>query len=227
MFCDQDDVWLPTKIALTLEKMNELVKKYGTDMPLLVYTDMVVVDENLSIISKSFWKSQAFNPKIGKSLGRFLVSNVATGCTVMINKRLRDLAVSMPDEAMMHDWWVGLISVTLGENGYVFEPTMLYRQHVSNAVGAKWDVSIRAIIRKVLDFGSLKQVNRAHLLKTQEQARAFATRYRNIMSKEQLTKVKAYAELDSKSFFAKRIAIVRYGFWWAGFIRSFTMFLII
>ena len=48
-FLDQDDVWLPTKIALTLEKMSELIAKYGKDMPLLVYTDMKVVDENLHV----------------------------------------------------------------------------------------------------------------------------------------------------------------------------------
>jgi glycosyltransferase involved in cell wall biosynthesis len=227
MFCDQDDVWLPWKIALTLEKMNELVAKYGNDVPLLVYTDMKVVDENLSVISKSFWKNQAFNPKIGKSLGRFLVSNVATGCTVMINKKLRELAVPMPPEAMMHDWWVGLISVALGKNDYVPEPTMLYRQHVSNAVGAKWDASLNAIIEKVSDFGNLKRVNAAHLLKTQEQAKAFAARYRHLLSTGQFAKVTAYAELDSKNFIGKRIAIVRYGFWWAGFLRSFTMFVII
>ncbi len=226
MFCDQDDVWLPTKITLTREKMLELTAKYGNGVPLLVYTDMQVVDENLAVISGSFWKNQAFNPEIGKSLGRFLVSNVATGCTVMINKRLRDLAVPMPAEAMMHDWWVGLISVALGKNGYVCEPTMLYRQHVSNAVGAKWDASLKSIIRKVLDFDNLKRINRAHLLKTQEQAKAFAAKYRDLLPTEELTKVKAYAELDSKNYFAKRIIIVQYGFWWAGFLRSLTMFII-
>lgn len=227
MFCDQDDVWQPNKIAVTLDKMNELVAKYDNDMPLLVYTDMYVVDENLSVISKSFWKNQAFNPKIGKSLGRFLVSNVATGCTVMINKKLRELAVPVPPEAMMHDWWVGLISVALGKNDYVREPTMLYRQHVSNAVGARWDASVQAVVQKLKDFSNLKRINRFHLLNTQKQARAFATIYRALLPNEQFVKITSYASLDSLGFFQKRFIIIRHGFWWAGFLRSLTMFMII
>ncbi|HUL01109.1 MAG TPA: glycosyltransferase family 2 protein, partial [Nitrospirota bacterium] len=105
MFCDQDDIWMPMKIALTLKKMLTMEGANGKDVPLLVYTDMKVVDDNLSVVADSFWRNQAFNPEIGKSLNRFLVSNVATGCTVMINKRLRILSLPIPREALMHDWW--------------------------------------------------------------------------------------------------------------------------
>ncbi len=227
MFCDQDDVWLPTKIAVTLEKMKELSVRCGDDKPLLVYTDMHVVDESLSVISESFWKNQAFNPEIGKSLGRFLVSNVATGCTVMMNRKLRDLAVPVPNEAMMHDWWVGLLSVALGANDYVREPTMLYRQHAGNAVGARWDARVKVIIQKLSDFSQLKLINQAHLVNTQKQALAFGSRYRNLLPGSHYEKIMAYADLGRKNFVQKRIDIIRYGFWWSGLIRSVTMFIII
>ena len=226
MFCDQDDVWLPTKIAVTLGKMGELNTKYGDDVPLLVYTDMQVVDENLSVISKSFWKNQVFNPKIGKSLGRLLVSNVATGCTVMINKKLRELSVPVPSEAMMHDWWVGLMAVALGKTDYVAEPTILYRQHSMNVVGAKWDITIKTVLQKIFDFKKLKQINRAHLLKTQKQALALAARYKTLLPGKEHEKIATYADLDSRNFFVKRYYIIRYGFWWAGFIRSLVLFFI-
>ncbi len=227
MFSDQDDVWLPTKISLTLGKMRAMVQTYGNDLPLLVYTDMKVVDDRLSIISESFWKNQAFNPEIGKSLGRFLVSNVATGCTVMINKALRDLAVPVPQEVMMHDWWMGLTAVALGRTDYIAEPTMLYRQHSMNVVGAKWDITIKTVVQKIFDFKKLKQINRAHLLKTQKQALALAARYKTLLPSKAYKKISTYADLDSRNYFLKRYYIIRYGFWWAGFIRSFTMFIII
>ncbi len=227
MFCDQDDVWLPRKIELTLEKMRSLEERHGSNTPLLVYTDMHVVDENLSVTAESFWKNQAFNPEIGKSLGRFMVSNVATGCTVMMNRKLRDLAVPIPREAMMHDWWVGLLSAALGKNDYVREPTMLYRQHVGNAVGAKWDARVQTILQKLRDFSHLKRVSRTHLIKTQKQALAFGARYRDLLPRKRYEKVMAYAKLEERNFLRKRIDIVRYGFWWAGCIRSLTMFIIV
>lgn len=227
MFCDQDDVWLPKKIEMTFSKMQEMEKLHGHTLPLLVYTDMKVVDERLSVLSNSFWRNQAFNPDIGKSLSRFLVSNVATGCTVMINRPLHELSPSLPNDAMMHDWWVGLIAVSLGKTGYLSEPTMFYRQHSSNAVGAKWDLSIRAIFEKLSHFEELKRINREHLLKTQKQAAAFGLRYRPFLNDEAYRTIMVYANLDRKPFFAKRYSILRYGFWWAGFVRSAVQFLVI
>jgi glycosyltransferase involved in cell wall biosynthesis len=227
MFCDQDDVWLPRKIELTFAKMQSMEKAYGRDKPLLIYTDMKVVDKSLSILSNSFWRNQAFNPNIGKSLNRFLVSNVATGCTILINRSLRKLTVSPPLEAMMHDWWVGLISAAFGRNDYLREPTVLYRQHGANAVGAKWDVSIRTILEKLAHFRELKRINREYLLGTQRQAAAFALRYRPLLKESDYRMIMVYANLDAESFFRKRFLIIQYGFWWAGFVRSVVMFMIV
>ncbi|MCX6660415.1 MAG: glycosyltransferase [Candidatus Bathyarchaeota archaeon] len=70
MLSDQDDMWLPRKIELTYKKMQDLVKKYGDDVPLLVYTDWKVVDVNLSVISNSGWRYFKVNPRSGKSLAR-------------------------------------------------------------------------------------------------------------------------------------------------------------
>jgi glycosyltransferase involved in cell wall biosynthesis len=227
MFSDQDDVWLPHKIELTFQKMDAMEKIHGRDMPLLVYTDMRVVDNNLSIIADSFWRHQVFNPNIGRSLSRFLVSNVATGCTVMINRKLRDFATPLPQEAMMHDWWVGLVSAALGKNDYLDEATVLYRQHASNVAGAKWKLTIETLIEKLMHFNELKRINREHLLRTQRQALSFATRFKAFLNTNDYRKIMVYATLSEQSFLYKRVALLRYGFWWAGFVRSAVMFLII
>ncbi|MFA5074246.1 MAG: glycosyltransferase family 2 protein [Nitrospirota bacterium] len=226
MFCDQDDVWLSKKIEMTFACMKQLEEQYGTEIPLLVYTDMKIVDHDLHILSDSFWKSQAFNPEIGKSLSRFLVSNVATGCTVMINRKLRALSLPIPPEALMHDWWTGLISVSLGKNDFVEEPTMLYRQHAENAVGARWDMRPKALARKIMEFKQLKAKTLHHLAKTQKQAEIFAERYKNSLSQHDYEKLIIYAGLDSLGFFKKRSVIIQNGFWWSGFIRSAVMFVI-
>ena len=51
MFCDQDDVWLPYKIEKTYIAMQEK----PVDSPVLIFSDLVVVDSDLNIINKSFW----------------------------------------------------------------------------------------------------------------------------------------------------------------------------
>ena len=55
MFCDQDDVWLPekTEVSLNCIKKNEIE---NPGIPLVVFSDMVVVDENLRTLNESFFK---------------------------------------------------------------------------------------------------------------------------------------------------------------------------
>ena len=51
MFADQDDVWEKRKVAETLEIMKELEASGYSDRPLLVHTDLFVVDGNLNVLS--------------------------------------------------------------------------------------------------------------------------------------------------------------------------------
>ena len=134
MFCDQDDVWLSEKIELTLNKMLE-VEKSNPNIPILIHSDLKVVNEDLTILSDSYWSYQNINPNYD-TLNRLLVNNVITGCTVMINKKLADMALPIPKEAIMHDWWLGLVASAFGQIHHMDTPTILYRQHGKNDTGA-------------------------------------------------------------------------------------------
>jgi glycosyltransferase involved in cell wall biosynthesis len=137
MFCDQDDKWLPDKIKITLDKIKVTEEKHGISNPLLIHTDLKVADENLNVISDSFWKYQQLNPEKGKTLNRLLMQNVITGCTVMINRALREKIKSFPQQTLMYDWWIALVASAFGNIDYISQATMLYRQHRENIVGAK------------------------------------------------------------------------------------------
>ncbi|MGL4653517.1 glycosyltransferase family 2 protein [Cetobacterium sp.] len=131
MFCDQDDIWLPNKIEITLDKMLEI-----ENGPTLIHTDLKVVDKTLNIISNSFWKFQNIDPN-RKSHNYLIVQNNITGCTVMINRELADLSVGDFPNGIMHDWIIGIIASLKGRIEYLTEPTILYRQHGKNDVGAQ------------------------------------------------------------------------------------------
>ena len=53
MCCDQDDVWHKDKIEKTYRRMRQMEKRYGKDLPLLVYTDLKVVDSDLNEIVRN------------------------------------------------------------------------------------------------------------------------------------------------------------------------------
>ena len=173
MFADQDDVWLNTKIEDTMNKMIDAEHIHGKKIPILVHTDLKVVDGNLNIINESFWKYQNLN-KDNKSLNTLLVQNNITGCTMMMNKSLVKLGVKVPKDCIMHDWWVGLIASGLGKIYTVDKPTMLYRQHGNNEVGAHKYNSIQFIRKKAKNIDKInKRIDEGIL-----QASAFYDHYR-------------------------------------------------
>ena len=136
-FSDQDDVWLHDKVSKSKRAMDDLEIRWGTDVPLLVFTDLRVVDENLTMLHPSFWELMGIEPERIENFAKLLGSSVVTGCTAMANRRLVEVARRMPKEACLHDRWLGLLVSTMGKAAFVKEPTVLYRQHGRNAIGAR------------------------------------------------------------------------------------------
>jgi glycosyltransferase involved in cell wall biosynthesis len=237
MFCDQDDVWLPGKIKLTLGKMLEMEKQHGKGAPLLVHTDLKVVDRGLNPVSDSFWEYQYLDPEKGRTLNRLLIQNAVTGCTVLINKALKSLCTGIPGEAVMHDWWIALVAASFGEIGHVPEATILYRQHGRNDIGARgWDRE--GIIRKLsrywregkirervaLNIKTIPKI-RVDLLMSQKQAGAFAERYKTSLDGKHLKLAGTYSSLANCGFLKKRYRILWHGFYPVGFQRNLALFL--
>lgn len=222
MLCDQDDVWLGDKIEVTFKKMLELERAHGHDCPLLVHTDMKVTDGNLKVLADSLWRYQKSDPERGRTLNRLLVQNCATGCSVMINRNLRDLALPIPQEAVMHDWWLALVAGAFGKVGYLAAPTMLYRQHDGNDTGAKkW--STVELGRRLFGAGRARlflDERRLVVRRTQNQARAFSHRFAASLSPRVRTMLDIYSGLDGLCFLRRKYYIIKFGFFHTGIARN-------
>lgn len=135
MFADQDDVWLKNKIETTLDKMIE-IKTKNESLPKLVHTDLFIVNSKLLILSNSMWDYQKINYK-EINTKNLLAQNNVTGCTMMFDKNVKNLFFPIPKESLMHDWWIAVNVSYYGIIDYVKDPTIYYRQHSANSVGAK------------------------------------------------------------------------------------------
>lgn len=158
MFCDHDDIWLPDKIQLTLQKMLLTECTYH-DKPVLIHTDLQVVDKNLQMIHPSFWKRTKILPQILKKFNYIGVCNCATGCTIMINDLAKQRSLPYYKEAPMHDWWVAANVAKYGIIDYVDKITILYRQHQNNVVGAR-NISKAYFINRLFHLNSTIKNNR-------------------------------------------------------------------
>ncbi len=136
MFCDQDDLWLKDKIAKTLDLMQK-TEAESPGKPVLVFTDLIVVDSSLEPMAPSFWKYEKLDPAWTLDPLKIAVQNVVTGCTMMLNAKGREAVLPIPAEAVMHDWWIALKLSRSGVIAALPEGTLLYRQHKRNDIGAK------------------------------------------------------------------------------------------
>jgi glycosyltransferase involved in cell wall biosynthesis len=148
MFCDQDDVWLPFKIEKTILKLKYLESMHP-NKGVLVFTDLTVVDSNLKRVDHSMWHYSGINPDNAKNFYRTACLSTVTGCTMMFNHFIKEKVLPYPKVARMHDWWISLNAVHCGVVDYVNEPTMLYRQHGLNVLGAD-KINKNHYLKKVL-----------------------------------------------------------------------------
>lgn len=174
MFCDQDDVWKRDKIYETLKKMEALEERYGKETPILVHTDLSVVDENLEMIAESFFQYANIPKRI--ALNQLIVQNSVTGCTAMINRALQKYFLQpLPmGKILMHDYWAALIAKIFGRIGFVNEPTMYYRKHGNNSVGAKNSKNPVFLMQRLKEG---KESYRKQMIKSMEQIQGFVETY--------------------------------------------------
>ena len=128
-FCDQDDVWDENKILIAIENLDKTKKK----VPALYFSRTQVVDQNLLPIKGINYPQRVY------TFGNALIKNNCTGCTMVFNKNMLDIAIMYePSFIAMHDYWIYLLCLSIEGNViYDVNTYIKYRQHSNNVVGGK------------------------------------------------------------------------------------------
>lgn len=214
MFCDQDDVWHPDKIARSLAVLKEGEARFGRDCPLLVHTDLKVVDRDLAPIAPSFWAYQKLDEN--PSLKRLLVQNSVTGCTVMMNRSLAEIVKKGPPQDMlMHDWWAALCAASFGHILTLPCTAMDYRQHGRNQLGASGFDALRDARKAAGEGGAV----RLRVKDTYRQAAVFLSCYESLLPGQIARAIRRYAGLGEKNKAARVLTILAFKYWKKGFAR--------
>jgi glycosyltransferase involved in cell wall biosynthesis len=222
LLCDQDDVWLPQKIEKTILELRQMEAQYGKETPLLVHSDLTVVDENLAVITPSFHEAM----KVGynrTALRHFLIQNIITGCTAAYNRALAELITAVPGYLVMHDWWLGLIAAAFGKFGYIQEQTVLYRQHSHNEIGAR---DVRTLGYKVNRFLHGNEV-RKDINLTYTQAASFLRMYFDVLNDGQKTLLSEYIRIPAKNKIMRCLTVNKLGVLKHGITRKIANFLFV
>lgn len=128
-FSDQDDFWHQRKLEAALDKLS----KTEPGKPAMYCSRTRLVNQDLQFI--------AFGKGLSRPVGlkNAVLQNIATGCTVVLNREAVDILKSKRPNIRnikMHDWWIYLVISGLGEVVFDNESYIDYRQHDDNVIGA-------------------------------------------------------------------------------------------
>lgn len=162
-FCDQDDVWFPDKLERGLYALSTVPEQ----IPALYCTRQTLTNKNLrpTGLSPQLPNTTSFLPA--------MTQNIATGCALMLSPAACTLLrkAMPPPSFLLHDWWAYLM--VTGAGGRVLtdnRPSLLYRQHGENAVGARslfLHRALAALKRGPTAFMNIFRANTLYLLHRQ------------------------------------------------------------
>ena len=184
--------------------MKVLEKGLGKQCPILLYSDMEVVDEDLYEISPSFAAYTHQDPD-RSSFAELLVENQVTGGASMINRALLTHCAMEPEICCMHDWWIALTASCFGVIEFMPRVLSKYRQHGDNVLGAK-DAGSFGEMKARLGRGKEVEQNYRRML---NQGIAFGRRFWKNMDTAQRMTLRAFLALPYQSA-AGRLKNIRY-----------------
>lgn len=129
-FSDQDDIWCADRLSRGIARLQ----RCDPDRPALYCSATTVVDQDGQKARPSRRHQRA------PSFRNALTQNIAAGNTILLNAaatRLLCAAAQEIDDFVVHDWWAyQMITGVGGEVIYDPQPTLQYRQHTGNEIGA-------------------------------------------------------------------------------------------
>ena len=124
-YADQDDEWLPDKLSMAVEKLDEC----AADIPVLYFSNYNFVNEKLCFMSVAFPEDGDKHP----SFRNAIVDCMPLGFNSVFNNTARQMMVdNTPSHSCGHDWWTYMVCQGMGKVIYDNRPTVNYRRTGNN-----------------------------------------------------------------------------------------------
>lgn len=134
MFCDQDDIWVKDKLQVLVDEIKK-IERVSENVPVLLHSDLELIDENGNAVANSFLVEQGLTSK-NKSLLDYITNNKVTGCTTIFNYNAKRVFFPYSCPSIMHDWWLACKVFQAGGKVVLIDRSLVrYRQHNNNVVG--------------------------------------------------------------------------------------------
>lgn len=145
-FCDQDDIWMPEKLAKAIEIIHPCKG------PVCYCSNQMLINSNGKKIG------ERYDSDIDTGYMYILSNNPVSGCTMVWNRKLQELLIDdgrFPSAGILkkriHDVWVAMVASIAGTLVYDANSYILYRQHNGNVVGVRRSSLLHEWKKKIID----------------------------------------------------------------------------
>lgn len=156
VLADQDDLWLPQKLARLEAAFRERPETT------FAFTDALLVDDADAIGRETMWEVRGFTPALQERVRSHPFAELshrwlATGCTMAFRADLRSLLLPIPTdltdlfEPMIHDRWLSLVLAAAGPVAVIDEPLVCYRLHATQQIGLANVTAAQSVSWRLLD----------------------------------------------------------------------------
>ena len=217
-----DDRYHPNKLSLTLDAMRHHEAKVGASRPILVYTDLAVIDERSETVARSHWKHVGWRPPRARPLGQLLVHSAVCGGACLIN---RPLIALLGDPPLCEDVWFALVAAVLGDLVLINQPTVDFRWHTANE---SKQVAIGSLLRRVATNPLLASpILHSQLASLRPRAGRLLNQLQGRLAPDDAATLQAFLDLPNMGPLARRRAILRHGLLYPSWPRTLGLLLLV
>lgn len=203
---DQDDVWLPDKLARLTEAMS------APEAPAFAFCDAILIDEDsLPVRSRSLLARRFALASIlrkfaeGRELDLLIKRDFIYGTTLLFRADLRPLVLPIP-KTWSHDTWIVNVLTFLGFRGApVLAPLVQYRQHRAQHSGGMATPRAVAYAERISAYEDLRE----HLIAVADRGAASIVHGGLRLIEEKLSYVRALDEMRRETGMRRASIVLR------------------
>jgi glycosyltransferase involved in cell wall biosynthesis len=209
-YSDQDDIWGTDKLARAIDWLAGVPK----DLPAVYFTRTALISSEGRPLGYSplFRRPSTFQ--------NALVQNIGGGNTMVFNRAAKLALAAIPEDVAVtsHDWWTYQVVTGIGGTAY-FDPypSLKYRQHEGNLVGANMGLHQRVVRLRAFAHGRVMIWNDINIKALNE--------IRHLLTPSNLATLDQFT-LARKSTLPKRLSLLwRSGVYRQNALDNFGIFL--
>jgi glycosyltransferase involved in cell wall biosynthesis len=124
--CDQDDVWLPSK----LQDLYENIGNYS-----LIYSNCEIIDDkssSLNLNAKNIYPLYGLDSNDKDSFYKIVLNGILLGSACLFKREIFSIFFPVYDSSRNHDWWLQVCAFSINGIKYFDKILFKYRHHDNN-----------------------------------------------------------------------------------------------